>query len=500
MAPSVSQEAAAQSTVSSVSLDPATIAGGASTTGTVTLSAAAPSGGTTVTLASSSPSATVPSSVTVADGATTATFTVTTSSVASNTSATITASGADGNSQTAALTITPATLRSVTLSPASVTGTGSSTANRVYLHGNAYSSAVVQLASSDPSVASVQSSVTIAAGSSSHVFAIDTFNVTSTQTVTITATYNGASESATLTVNPAPVALTSVTLSPKSLTGGDTSKCAVTLTAEPSKSVTVALSSSNPQISVPSSVAVGTSETTHSFIITAPNSVSSKITATITATYNGVSKTAILTVAPETVGSVTLSPTSLEGGQNSSSNTVALASAATVTTKIQLTSSNKNVSVQSPVTVDVGSTSQTFAILYQRCAIRADGDDYGYLQWNYADGNPDDYTAFGQAAIRRADAFHRSGRPDHRAQPRYLHSGGAGESHRHPQQQQPCYSQCAGQNYGSRGHVVAHPGHHYEQRHVYADGGNYRYVQRRDSVRYPNDYATHQPQLNKRRY
>src|SRR5438445_22208 len=64
-------------TLSTLSLNPTTVTGGDSSTGTVTLSGPAPSGGAQVALSSSDTSvATVPSSVTVAAGATSATFTV----------------------------------------------------------------------------------------------------------------------------------------------------------------------------------------------------------------------------------------------------------------------------------------------------------------------------------------------------------------------------------------------------------------------------------------
>ena len=59
--------------MSSVSLNPTSVTGGASSTGTVTLSSAAPAGGAVVTLGSSNTAAaTVPGSVTVAAGATSA--------------------------------------------------------------------------------------------------------------------------------------------------------------------------------------------------------------------------------------------------------------------------------------------------------------------------------------------------------------------------------------------------------------------------------------------
>ena len=93
-------------TLSSIMLNPTSVIGGASSTGTVTLSAAAPSGGAVVYLSSSASAATVATSVAVAAGATNATFTVNTSAVTASTSVTITASYA-GSRQTAALNVTP---------------------------------------------------------------------------------------------------------------------------------------------------------------------------------------------------------------------------------------------------------------------------------------------------------------------------------------------------------------------------------------------------------
>ena len=78
--------------LSSLSLAPSTVVGGAGSTGTVKLTGATPSGGISVSLRSSNPSvATVSSSVTVASGASSATFNIDTTSVSSSTSVTMTA-------------------------------------------------------------------------------------------------------------------------------------------------------------------------------------------------------------------------------------------------------------------------------------------------------------------------------------------------------------------------------------------------------------------------
>jgi fibro-slime domain-containing protein/RHS repeat-associated protein len=78
--------------LSSLSISPSEVTGGAGATGTVTLAGPAPAGGLTVALASGNPAATVPTSIQIAAGASSATFAVTTVTVASVTDVTITAS------------------------------------------------------------------------------------------------------------------------------------------------------------------------------------------------------------------------------------------------------------------------------------------------------------------------------------------------------------------------------------------------------------------------
>jgi len=89
--------------LASLTLSPASVKGGSSSTGTVKLTGPAPTGGVIVTL-SSSGSATVPASVTVPAGKSSATFIIKTTKVSAKTTATIKA--ADGQSPvTATLTI-----------------------------------------------------------------------------------------------------------------------------------------------------------------------------------------------------------------------------------------------------------------------------------------------------------------------------------------------------------------------------------------------------------
>ena len=91
--------------VGSLAVNPASVVGGQSSTGTVVLSGPAPPGGAVVTLASSKPSvAAVPSSVTVAAGNSSASFTVSTVPVSSATPAVISASY-KGTTKSATLSI-----------------------------------------------------------------------------------------------------------------------------------------------------------------------------------------------------------------------------------------------------------------------------------------------------------------------------------------------------------------------------------------------------------
>ena len=94
-------------TLSSLALNPTSAVGGTPSIGTVTLTSAAPTGGSVATLASGGAAASVPASVTVAAGATSASFTVTTSAVTASTVTSISASLL-GSTKTALLTVNPA--------------------------------------------------------------------------------------------------------------------------------------------------------------------------------------------------------------------------------------------------------------------------------------------------------------------------------------------------------------------------------------------------------
>ena len=91
------------------------------------------------------------------------------------------------------------TLSSLTLSPTSVSG-GNDSQGTVTLTATASTNTTVNVSSSNSSIASVPSTVTVAAGSKSATFTIKTNRVWNSTSVTITASQGGVTKTATLTV------------------------------------------------------------------------------------------------------------------------------------------------------------------------------------------------------------------------------------------------------------------------------------------------------------
>jgi hypothetical protein len=84
----------------------------------------------------------------------------------------------------------------------------------------------VSLSSSNSAVASVASTVNVGAGTSSVGFTVTTYTVCSNTTVTISATYNGSTKSAVLTVTPPPPTVSNGTASAITASGATLSATA----------------------------------------------------------------------------------------------------------------------------------------------------------------------------------------------------------------------------------------------------------------------------------
>jgi hypothetical protein len=187
--------------LNSLGVNPSSVVGGQSATGTVSLTGPAPVNGALVALSSANPAATVPSSVTVPANASAATFSVTTTTVGSTTIGNITGVYS-GVTKSATLTVNPApppALAALTLNPTTVVG-GSTSVGTVTLDKAAISALVVTLASNKPTKASVPANVTVPAGASSATFNITTTRVSKRITANITASYSGVAKSAPLTI------------------------------------------------------------------------------------------------------------------------------------------------------------------------------------------------------------------------------------------------------------------------------------------------------------
>ena len=208
--------------LSSLTIDPSSVTGGASATGTLTLGAPAPAGGAYIPLLSSDVETTRPAaSVTIPAGATSASFTVSTTAVTASRTTTISATYA-GTTRTATITLHPLpgspapvtpTPETLTLVPDTVTG-GSSSSGTLTLNGAAPSGGtVVTLTSNTPQLAAVPASVTVPAGSTGATFTISTTAVTSSITIGITASSGGAARVASLTLNPAATSTETVSIS-----------------------------------------------------------------------------------------------------------------------------------------------------------------------------------------------------------------------------------------------------------------------------------------------
>ena len=288
--------AGSSANLASLSLNPDSVTGGTASSGTVTLTGPAPTGGTVVSLSDNSSSASVPSTVTVPAGSSSTTFSIATTPVSSADTVTVTAM-CNGVTKTSSLTIHEPALSSLTVTPTSVTG-GTSSKGTVTLSGPAPGSGTTVLLSDNSSAASVPASVVVPSGSSSATFTISTSSVTSTGSATISAVYGGVTKTATLTVTPAAVtvAVSMLSLNPASVKGGATSQGTVTLSGPaPSGGATVTLSDNSSAAAVPASVVVAGGQTSATFTVTTLSTFITR-SVTISAKYGGVTKTAVLTV------------------------------------------------------------------------------------------------------------------------------------------------------------------------------------------------------------
>ncbi len=264
-----------EASIASLTVDPSSVTGGSTSTGTVNLTEPAPEGGVVVQLSSDSEEAETPGSLTIPQGEDSGQFTISTSVVDVEKQPVITAKAS--NSASDDLTITPATnpdgdpcVDKIGVSVSSILG-GLSLQGFVRLTAAAGPGGVTVDLDSSLGPLSIPASVFIGEGEVEATFAILTQPVTAFVSAVITATTSGCSnKSVTLGIDL--LCTKGLTLSVGSIVGGESLTGTVTLTGPaPEGGARVELVSSKAALQSPGSVLVPEGETSASFALsTAP--------------------------------------------------------------------------------------------------------------------------------------------------------------------------------------------------------------------------------------
>ena len=309
----------------SLTLDPNPVTAGGTTRLTVGLTGVARTTGYAVGLQTNNAAAPVVVQLVVPAGKASAQTTISPSAVTNTTEATIAATGS-GVTLTATLEIVPAStvqLSTLSFTPASILG-GRSLTGTVTLSGTAQAGIVsVAIATDNPNVKLPGLSVQVPFGKSSVDFPILTVAVASLQTATLTATLNGATVSATLTLLP-PLELT---LEAGAVLGGNPVNGTVTLgDPAPVTGAPIVLQADDPAVQVPKAFTIPFGQSSQTFALTTAV-VTAVHTVTISATYAGLRQTALLTVnppGPPTLASLSISPDHVAASVGSVQGTVTL--------------------------------------------------------------------------------------------------------------------------------------------------------------------------------
>ena len=195
----------------------------------------------------------------------------------------------------------------VTATPSTVVG-GNSTEIRISLVSGAVAPAngfSFTVSSSNSTVLQVPANVFMPGGSSSVRFNATTRAVTSTQNVTVRIRNNQLGRrNVTVTVTPAaptptPLSLAALTLASSSVVGGNSVQGTVRLSAAAPSATVVSLASGNAAATVPASVTVAAGASSADFTVNT-TAVSAITSATISGTFNGLTRSATLTINPVT--------------------------------------------------------------------------------------------------------------------------------------------------------------------------------------------------------
>jgi LmbE family N-acetylglucosaminyl deacetylase len=407
--------------VDSLTLSPTSVLGGGSAQGTVTLASPAPGGGLSVPLSSSHPAvATVPPSVTVPAGTAMASFPIGTSAVAARTDVTLSAN-IRGTLRSAALAVTPQPSpvppANLLLSPDAIGDAnwlnlgpirstlhfagapdGTQNASRVETTGpggHALAQVVSVAASTSYTLSFyARNNGGSAAAYSVHCTALGSDIVPATSYIgsingsgwtLVSATFAtpaGCTQIAVYPLRdsgapvdvllwrailvpagaPVPPVLSSIALSPASVTGGGSVTGTATLSAAaPAGGAQVALSSNHPAATLPASVTLAAGATSATFSVTT-SAVAAQAAVTISGSYGGATQTGSLTVVPPSVAVLSVSQGSVTGGTGLTGTVTLSGPAPAGGAQVALSDNSGAASVPASVTVAPGTTSASFSV------------------------------------------------------------------------------------------------------------------------------------------
>ena len=353
LAPTVAPE------LSSLSCAKGTITGTGTDSCTVTLTEAASSGGLKISLNSSDTEhISVPAAVTVAADETTATFTATVAAAYTTHNVTVTAAY-NGISKTYTVDLIAPALSGFSCTKGTITGAGSDSCTVTLTAGAPSDGLDIALKSSDGTHIPVPGGVTVAKGATTAKFTATVAAAYTTHTVTLTASDGGVSK--TYAIDLVAPGLSSLSCTKGTINGAGTDSCTVTLTAgAPSDGLDVTLKSSDgAHIPVPGGVIVAEGATSATFTATVAAAAVTH-TVTLTADYNGVSKTYAIDLVPPALSSLSCAKGTLTT-VGTDSCTVTLTGGASNGMVVGLNSSDsKHITVPASVSISPGATTATF--------------------------------------------------------------------------------------------------------------------------------------------
>lgn len=247
----------------------------------------------------------------------------------------------------------------ITLTPTSVVG-GMPSTGTVTLASPAPIDGFSIKLTSNSGAAQVPERIMFSLGATNSTFSITTNGVSSSTSAAIIAGSGNTSQTATLGITPASLAV--LDISQLSAAGGSPLQGLAVLNGlAPSGGIVVMLKSSDPNATVPSSVVIQAGQNSASFPVKT-KSVTKDTSVTLSATSGGITETTHFVLTSNTIQSLAISPNAVAGGLTGTGYITIAGTAPAGGLKVKLTSSSAAASVPSVVTVPAGKSAASFAV------------------------------------------------------------------------------------------------------------------------------------------